>query len=487
MAIVFDSKETVFFVGGDAYTGQVSTVQPGGCTKAFYDDEGVALDLSKIMGADGVALIGVVNGTPSGGNTLTKADAFGSAKPGMIAYLFGTHVDLHGRHEILTVPDANTITFAALTFIGVTADVTCNIGGAYDLLQTAVDGSDAQTNNVFIFDNRNGSPEQQIDFDTTGGNIGNNTQMIIEGFHTLPGDMNKGGTYYQSPLDALTNGVDVTCSRNHDGEAVASDLFSIDNFDGLVIKNFYVHNTSQGVGYNCVEFLNSPYNISFINCKFDDAYQAFAGAIYTLKLDSCYVGNDFAHSTQSSLVSSGGSCVNCVFNGDGSSYCFRNDYATYSQCLFYKSDSGVYCIRGNNFESCIFYGQKVCCIGVISGTTANVCGHNNIFMPAAAAVIVVYSATATGSVSDDTLTNSCIWTVADVAVTNHISIIGELKQLSSVTEANPQFVDALNNDFRLLPTSPCLNTGKSTIGNSNDDEGYTNMGAWQRKSFLGMD
>lgn len=45
--------------------------------------------------------------------------------------------------------------------------------------------------------------------------------------------------------------------------------------------------------------------------------------------------------------------------------------------------------------------------------------------------------------------------------------------------ADPQFMNAPNGDFRLKPTSPCLNTGKPTIG-----DGYTNIGAWQRKSLL---
>jgi len=46
-------------------------------------------------------------------------------------------------------------------------------------------------------------------------------------------------------------------------------------------------------------------------------------------------------------------------------------------------------------------------------------------------------------------------------------------------QSDPQFMDAANADFRLKPTSPCLNTGKPTPGS-----GYTSIGAWQRKSLL---
>jgi hypothetical protein len=45
--------------------------------------------------------------------------------------------------------------------------------------------------------------------------------------------------------------------------------------------------------------------------------------------------------------------------------------------------------------------------------------------------------------------------------------------------ADPQFMDAPNGDFRIKPTSPCLNRGKPTMGGS-----YTDIGAWQRKSLL---
>jgi hypothetical protein len=46
-------------------------------------------------------------------------------------------------------------------------------------------------------------------------------------------------------------------------------------------------------------------------------------------------------------------------------------------------------------------------------------------------------------------------------------------------QADPQFVDAANGDFRLKPISPCLNTGKPTANG-----GFTSIGAWQRKSLL---
>jgi hypothetical protein len=45
--------------------------------------------------------------------------------------------------------------------------------------------------------------------------------------------------------------------------------------------------------------------------------------------------------------------------------------------------------------------------------------------------------------------------------------------------ADPQFMDAVNGNFKLKPTSPCLNAGKPTMLS-----GYTSIGVWQRISRI---
>lgn len=51
--------------------------------------------------------------------------------------------------------------------------------------------------------------------------------------------------------------------------------------------------------------------------------------------------------------------------------------------------------------------------------------------------------------------------------------------------SNPQFFDAANGDCRLKPTSSCINTGQPTTGgDSSSYDGYSDMGAWQRRSLL---
>ncbi len=46
-------------------------------------------------------------------------------------------------------------------------------------------------------------------------------------------------------------------------------------------------------------------------------------------------------------------------------------------------------------------------------------------------------------------------------------------------EVDPLFADIVNDDYRLLPNSPCLNTGQATA-----QDGLVSFGAWQRKSIL---
>ena len=109
----------------------------------------------------------------------------------------------------------------------------------------------------------------------------------------------------------------------------------------------------------------------------------------------------------------------------------------------------MYWPRVGYIANCVFYGQIGSCIRVNDAAYAVVRGHNNIFMPAAAADFAVYGSAALGTVDYEGLTHSCIWTVADVAMTNHVSINSVTSDLvHDVIEANPLFADVSNYDFR---------------------------------------
>lgn len=490
MAVVFEEKDSVFFVGGIGT--KIGTSYAGGCTQAWYDANFTAL--TDIMGANGAPLVAESGcdydhtGGAGGEKEFRQANAgeFAAAEIGMVAYISGTNITT-GLYEITGI-DSDNGNYVLVSGLVATDDATnavVRIGGAYKWLQQAIDDIDATHGyNAKIYNNKSeifGVAGDQIDFDATGGSIANNSQMIVEGFNLLPGDMNYGGTYYQGPLDCLINGVDTNKCVTLNAGGYACDVIRINNFDGLVLKNLYFYNTDKASGHDCISFISNPRNISLINCRFDAAYAAGSGIIYGFEMRGCYAGNDFGRNRQwGAFTAYGGHITNCVFDLDGLTYMGLNTTGVFEHCLFWKGSRGAIVERAETFNNCVFYGQTERCITLFKATDALIQGHNNIFMLAEAADFVVHDlGGAMGSVSDDALRKSCVWTIAGVKVTNHISINGKLRQLSDVIEADPQFVDAANGDFR--PRNPAvLRGGKPDISGN-----PTQMGAILQKYQFG--
>ena len=79
--------------------------------------------------------------------------------------------------------------------------------------------------------------------------------------------------------------------------------------------------------------------------------------------------------------------------------------------------------------------------------------------------------------SDYSACNSTKGTFADAW--NEMTAGDNIVQFVNVSDI---WVDAANGDFRLKPNAVCLNAGRPPLVN-----GVVSIGAWQRKSFLGMD
>lgn len=480
MATVFFEKDSVFFVGGRGT--KVGNANAGGCTlEAWNDPAKLNKTLANVMGANGDAVSSPQAWNPGGCDAVVspfnrvkimKAASgwFADVKVGQVVYVEFVAVYANGRYEVTDAIDANEFEIS-LTH---TADTTCKVvvGGAFDALQNAVDETDAGNDYDVIINSNIFNYEKGSAFVCdagNGGSVAKGSHKIIKGFHTQPGDMNYGETYYQSPLDALINGVDITtpkCIRiNASGGAY--DVMTITNSHNWVFENIYIHNTNKAAGNNGVEFVTLPVNISFINCKFDTAYSIYAGTTYGNLFQRCYIGNGFGHAFVFDYQSGIGQVFDmCVFNSDGVAGLKLPRYTVFSKCLFWKGGTAALIDRNDYFDSCVFYGQTVACIGPRDATYGTVHGANNIFMPAEAADYVACSTADTGSVSVETLRNSCVWTIAGVAVTHHLSIGASNveRQLTDAIEADPQFVDAANGDFRLKVNSPCLKTGMKTLG-----------------------
>lgn len=468
MAVVFDEIDSVFFLGGTGTKAGIAN--PGGCTQAWFDANFTVL--TDIMGADGAALVAIVNGEPEPDNkTMTKAGECGNVEAGMVAYLSGTNV-VNGRYRVVSAT-ANTIVFPDNTFAiggGWVDDLVCNVGGAWDGIQNAADNVDGSNGyNVKVSDNVNKSLGATIDFDTGGGSVAKNSQTIFEAFWLVPGDMCKGGDYYQGPMDCLKNGVDTTKCITFDGNHAGRDIISIVTY-AFTFKNYYFYDTSQAANFNGVELSNmagSPKNLSFINCKWDACYYAIKGTVYGSIFEGCYFGDDMTGNTTVYMTAIGTTFENCVINGHNLFYGARMVYGHFVGCLFYQGLYGLYCSRSVSLVDCIFYGQSNACIGAYDATYSCLFGRNNIFMPYDITDNVLYSPNPLGSVSQDALKNSCVWTIAGAAMNNHISINGISRQLSNAIDADPLFVDAPNYDFRLQVNSPCLNAGLRTFGGIN--------------------
>ncbi len=497
MAVVFESKDSGFFVGGRGT--KAGDANAGGCTQEFWDS---SLTLSDVMYNNGEVMSlddSCWNGSQTRCTIIEGDDSkvritpggpggFADCAPGLVAHVKFSGIYDDGRYEILVLNHSEHWIEIDLTYQAPgNGEPTCDIkvGGAFDKLQNAVDNVDASNGyNVKVYDNRPRIFEDagdQIDFDTTGGSIANNSQMIVEGFNIQPGDMNYGETYYQGPLDCLINGVDMNKCVTLNAGGYACDVIRINNFDGLVLKNLYFYNTDKASGHDCISFISNPRNISLINCRFDTAYAAGSGIIYGFEMRGCYAGNDFGRNRQwDAFTAYGGHITNCVFDLDGLTYMGLNTTGVFEHCLFWKGSRGAIVERAETFNNCVFYGQTERCITLFKATDALIQGHNNIFMLAEAADFVVHDlGGAMGSVSDDALRKSCVWTIAGVKVTNHISINGKLRQLSDVIEADPQFVDAANGDFR--PRNPAvLRGGKPDISGN-----PTQMGAILQKYQFG--
>ena len=163
--------------------------------------------------------------------------------------------------------------------------------------------------------------------------------------------------------------------------------------------------------------------------------------------------------------------------------------AVIENCIFIDGQTNVYADAGMTIvKNCTFFNTTVRAI-LCNSADGLVAEMNNIFYLAAAADLAV-------SLSGGSLVsshNSCAYAYnsgTPVALTQAwpAGSVAERNVVDGINiEADPLFVDAANDDFRLLPTSPCLNTGKSIPDGNGNLNGVTSMGAWPRKSFIQRD
>jgi len=312
-----------------------------------------------------------------------------------------------------------------------------------------------------------------------------NKVVLIKGYHTsfnettYASDMDRGGDYYQSPIDALINGLDADKWTKFDGDANNINLITIDAKDGIVFEN--IHFTNIG-NYDLISGINSARFIKFKHCAFSSGYYAATFSGIDLYFEDCYneagpirstaagsrlwfidsVSKQDTGSGLKHLLSAGDTFIyNSILHGGsiGLQTWGTNVYLSMKNCTCYDLDEALIVFNGADESSVVL--------------------DSNIFaMNSAADVIVEWISTTHGLVLEndyncviatngDTLTNFC-----DTA--SHTGMQAASLGVHSIEEL-PGFFDAANDDFRT--TNPnALRGGRPDVhGNT------TQMGAVLRE------
>jgi len=288
------------------------------------------------------------------------------------------------------------------------------------------------------------------------------------------------------------NGPDVTII---DGGSVTQCVWLSTNstLDGFTVRNGKVAaygggiRLANGTVTNCLIY-NNLGNSSGGGIGIFNAYGYIFNCMIYSNTSKSYGGGMYAATwTQSGHNDS--MIKNCVFFGNkceagsGGGLNSASAYLTIRNCLFYRNDSygsgGGASVSANdgydaNFENCM----------ITANTASNTGGGFytiDITHPVRNSIIWNNSATNCADVSalSNNLTKCCIGNTNGVPNWN----------TSGNITNNPQFIDAANNNYRLLGSSPCINTGtnQSWMTNGIDLDGQTrirygtvDMGAYEK-------
>jgi len=462
---VFVTEDSVFFVGGrgtkagDAYAG--------GCTKDYWGDlDSPNISLSDVMGANGEVLsaAGAWNGCQTACSItlaadtchilVTKTDAFPSPiAAGLVVYMKfhagGPYVGDDGRYEILDVVSDDAIVIDVVHIGDDANHCDAKVGGAFSTLQIASDNTDANStspHNVFVLTNKPKTygAATPIDIDAGGGDLTLNTWKRIIGIDDAGVELADGSW------------------MEFDGNGYACDIFNIDlvdNIDFCHIKavnsaashsGFHFEDTAAHYGfvlndcatnacYGVIVEGSAVRNVSIIGGK----YEAQRIALYAKSVFGCVVREAEFYGEADYVVYCGyyGATIeNCIIHSNGTIpgiNATSTNAAVVKNCVIYNV---THCIELNHASTCLVE-------------------YNNIFVVAAKATGKAINRTLGGIAYSD---YSCLWALDGAPAAS--GRWGGNGLPANAIEQDPQFVDADNGDFRLELSSPCLRTGRSTLG-----------------------
>lgn len=462
MADVFAEKEAVVFVRG-------TLSNAGGCTRYWWDTEvpnGTEAEalaaMLKLMDVAGDPYIDDTGLTYTDGTTRVDAAVpgdFATAEAGMVAYIAGTNITA-GMYEITTA-DPDYLIFDDIVATGDNVDTEIVVGGSFGTLQEALDESSAVDYSCWIYTSRSETLAAAIDIDINGGDTDKNTFKRIIGFSDSPGDMDFGGTYYQSPFEILIAGsIDNTKALLLDAAGGAFSVLNIGSHN-IVIENIHCYDTTAPA----IVTTGTPKNTVLRNCKVSACQRMATLVADRVLFDSCYAHGDL---TAHYLITSGGlhTYLNCLFNmAAGKNVMNATAHRVdVDGCLITGAGQyGIHLFGAGAFAHVInntFYGLTTYGVFVSGGDNAIVA--NNIFVLAPGAVALQIGATGSISYNDYNCfieTDGTPLTVGGHTGGHTAPVIGE----HSIA-VDPMFRDAGANDFRLRSGSPCRRIGRPTIG-----------------------
>ncbi|KPL25036.1 MAG: hypothetical protein AMJ75_02120 [Phycisphaerae bacterium SM1_79] len=458
MPTIFNSKDSVFFVGGKGT--KVGDWYAGGCTLSFWNN---SLTLSDVMGTNGepVSAADAWNGSGTacdisnnGGKVkLTKEGAFISCQAGLVAMLaFDTGEYSDGRFEVISCDD-NSITVDLTYSPTGQTEGDAKVGGAFDNAQNAWNDTDATNGySVTIYSNKsqsksNGDFTGTWNLGTAGGSFANKSFKRLCGFTTQPGD---GG---QITLDGEDDVGFIPFGGIRFNSAIANVIF-----ENIIVEDAFI-NWSSGHA--------DVYSIRFKNCEGNSC----AGDGWALNVGRGFVltgckadGNSSNGFNVSSSSGTPGHClINCIASNNTQQGFYR--VGGYSGsiaigCVAYGNGKGGTKYSGFSVYSNWGWGVVMNCVAYDNGKHGfEFYRYNPIVINCIAKDNGQWGFYA--DISGSLMAPYVAYCCAHSNSSGQFSLVGALPEQDSI-EQDPQFVDAANGDFR--PRNPAvLRGGKPDI------------------------
>lgn len=458
---IFAKKDSVFFVGGRGT--KAGDANAGGCTKEYWGDiKNPNKTLADVMENNGAPVSyqeawdgdqAACDVTEGDGNVeIFKSgnSYFEYCEIGLVVNVKFAGVYPDGRYEVIS--QSNDYVGLDLDYI---SDTTCDakVGGAFNYIQRASDVTDAANYNVDILTNKDRTftmVPHTIDIDTGGGNLAINTWKRIIGIDD--------------------NGIELAVGSyvTIDGDGLAMSIFKIDNVMNVIFRHIHACNTIVAPPFNQAGFtfpctgvtrgivllecksINHGYAVYISNSNAQNisvisgVYEGSTRAIFIASIlngtiqgaDISSIGNYVIY-----MMTVGVSIIGNTIRSDGTGlgvYAGGQINAVITENVFYNVTDGIF----------------------LAASLGNLVEYNNIFVVSLAASGKAIKNSAGGISYSD---YSCLWAMDGAPVAAN-RWGGQNKGEHSI-EADPQFKDAANGDFRLkVISSPAYTTGRPTLG-----------------------